>query len=88
MTLLGATQEICNDIKDINLNVVGKTYRTDILSMFAMCKFALPYMKRSASIINSCSDYPSTKGAIVTFTRSLAQQQAPNGIALKLLRPA
>jgi NAD(P)-dependent dehydrogenase (short-subunit alcohol dehydrogenase family) len=92
-------QEICNDIKDINLNVVGKTYRTDILSMFAMCKFALPHMKRGASIINSCSvaarmdnpqlvDYPSTKGAIVTFTRSLAQQQAPNGIALKLLRPA
>lgn len=48
-------QEICNDIRDINLNVVRKTYRTDILSMFAMCKFALPHMKRGASIINSCS---------------------------------
>ena len=48
-------QEICNDIRDINLNVVGKTYFTDISSMFAMCKFALPHMKRGASIINSCS---------------------------------
>lgn len=93
-----AMQEICNDIRDINLNVVGKTYRMDILSMFAMCKFALPHMKRGASIINSCPvaaridnpqlvDYPSTKVAIVTFTRSLAQQ-APNGITLMLLRPA
>ena len=50
-------------------------------------------MKRGASIINSCSvaayignsqlvDYSSTKGAIATFTRSLAQQQAPNGIRI------
>lgn len=93
-----AMQETCNDIRDINLDVVEKTYRTNILSMFAMCRFALPHIKRGASIINSCSvaahmdnpqlvDYPSTKGAIVTFTRSLVQQQAPNGIALMLLRP-
>lgn len=32
-----AMQETCNGIRDINLDVVGKTYRKNILSMFAMC---------------------------------------------------
>ena len=88
-------QEICSDIKDINLNVMGNMYRTDILSMLAMCKFAHEARRvyhqlllcRRAYGIRSCL-IPSTKGAIVTFTQSLAQQQAPNGIALMLLRPA
>jgi len=79
-----AMQEVCNDLIDINLDVVEKTYRTNVLSMFAMCKYALPQMKSGSSVVNSCSvagymgnpqlvDYSSTKGAIATFTRSLAQ---------------
>jgi len=93
-----AMQEICEDLKDIDLKTVEKTFRTNILSMFAMTKFALPHMKRGASIVNSCSvagymgnpklvDYSSTKGAIATFTRSLAQQQAPNGIRVNAVAP-
>lgn len=88
-----AMQEICNDIRDISLDVVERAYRTNILSMFVICKFVLPHMKRGASIINSCSvaaymgnpqlvDYSSTKGAIATFTQSLAQQQAPRRIRI------
>lgn len=50
-------QETCNDIRDINLDVVEKTYRTNILSMFAMRRFALPHIKRGASIINSWLTY-------------------------------
>ena len=93
-----AMQEMCDDLKDINLDVVEKTYRTNVLSMFAMTKFALPHMKRGSAIINSCSiagymgnpqlvDYSSTKGAIATFTRSLAQQQAPKGIRVNAVAP-
>jgi NAD(P)-dependent dehydrogenase (short-subunit alcohol dehydrogenase family) len=93
-----AMQETCNDLVDINLDVVEKTYRTNVLSMFAMCKYALPHMKRGSSIVNSCSvagymgnpqlvDYSSTKGAIATFTRSLAQQQAPKGIRVNAVAP-
>ena len=29
-------QEICNDIRDIILGVVEKTYRTNLFSMFVM----------------------------------------------------
>ena len=93
-----AMQEMCEDLKDINLDVVEKTFRTNILSIFAMTKLALPHMKRGSSIINSCSvaaymgnptlvDYSSTKGAIATFTRSLAQQQAPKGIRVNAVAP-
>lgn len=93
-----AMQEICNDLKDIKLEVVEKTFRTNILSIFALTKFALPHMKRGSAIVNSCSiagymgnpqlvDYSSTKGAIATFTRSLAQQQAPNGIRVNAVAP-
>lgn len=93
-----AMQEMSDDLKDIDLKVVEKTFRTNILSMFAMTKYALPHMKRGSSIVNSCSvaaymgnpqlvDYSSTKGAIATFTRSLAQQQAPKGIRVNAVAP-
>ncbi|KAF2142038.1 uncharacterized protein K452DRAFT_227474 [Aplosporella prunicola CBS 121167] len=93
-----AMQEICEDLRDIDLSVVEKTYRTNILSMFAMSKYALQHMKRGSCIINSSSvaaymgnpqlvDYSSTKGAITTFTRSLAQQQAKHGIRINAVAP-
>ncbi len=55
-----------------------------MFSFFFMTKHALQHMKRGASIINTTSvtayqghktllDYSATKGAIVTFTRSLSQ---------------
>lgn len=91
-------QEVCTDLKDIELDRVEMTFRTNILSMFAMVKFALPHMQRGTSIVNSCSvagymgnpelvDYSSTKGAIATFTRSLAQQQGPKGIRVNAVAP-
>jgi NAD(P)-dependent dehydrogenase (short-subunit alcohol dehydrogenase family) len=93
-----AMQEICEDLKDIDLDVVQKTFQLNILGMFAMTKFALQHMKRGDSIVNSTSvaaymgnptlvDYSSTKGAIATFTRALAQQQAPKGIRVNGVAP-
>ncbi|GAM87139.1 hypothetical protein ANO11243_051600 [Dothideomycetidae sp. 11243] len=91
-------QEVCNDHKDINLDVVDKTFRTNVWQMMAMTKFALPHMHRGDSIVNSCSvagymgnpqlvDYSATKGAIATFTRALAQQQAAKGIRVNAVAP-
>jgi len=91
-------QEMCQDIKDIDLDVTEKTFQTNIISMFAMSKYALKHMNRGDTIVNSASvasymsnptllDYASTKGAIVTFTRGLAQQQAKNGIRVNAVAP-
>jgi NAD(P)-dependent dehydrogenase (short-subunit alcohol dehydrogenase family) len=95
---VAAMQEMCEDIKDIDLDVTEKTFQTNIISMFAMSKYALKHMKRGDTIVNSASiasymsnpsllDYASTKGAIVTFTRGLAQQQAKNGIRVNAVAP-
>jgi len=93
-----AMQEVCTDLKDIELERVEMTFRTNILAIFAMIKFALPHMQRGSSIINSGSvagymgnpelvDYSSTKGAISALTRALAQQQAPKGIRVNSVAP-
>lgn len=46
-------QEVCTDHKDIDLEVVNKTFQTNILHMIAMSKHAIPHMPRGSSIINS-----------------------------------
>ncbi|KDR85811.1 hypothetical protein GALMADRAFT_84969 [Galerina marginata CBS 339.88] len=91
-------QIMCKSFEDIDLKNVESTFRSNILQMFAVTKFALPHLKRGSSIINTTSvtayrgsaglvDYSSTKGAILTFTRSLAAQLAPKGIRVNAVAP-
>lgn len=75
-----------------------ETFRTNILQMIALTKFAVPHLKKGSSIINTTSvtayrgspamiDYTSTKGAIVAFTRSLAKSLASKGIRVNAVAP-
>ena len=84
-------QTMEKDFANIDLDVVESTFKSNILQMFGVTKFALPHLERGASIINTTSvttfkgspamvDYTSTKGAIVGFTRALAEQLVPKGI--------
>ncbi|MGY3717594.1 SDR family oxidoreductase [Sutcliffiella cohnii] len=93
-----AEQHPQNSIEDITSAQLERTFRTNIFSFFYLTKAALPYMTAGSTIINTASvtayegnetllDYSSTKGAVVTFTRSLAKQLAPKGIRVNGVAP-
>lgn len=87
-----------NSVEDITAEQLGITFSTNILSYFFMAKSVLPYFGNGSCIINTTSvtaykgnerliDYSSTKGAIVSFTRSLALSLAKRGIRVNAVAP-
>lgn len=93
-----AEQHPQTSLLNITTAQLEKTFRTNIFSFFFMSKMVLPFLKKGASIINTASitayegheqllDYSASKGAIVTFTRSLAKSLAPQGIRVNGVAP-
>lgn len=93
-----AEQHPQNSLLNITAAQLEKTFRTNIFSYFYMTKMSLPYLKKGASIINTASitaykgneqllDYSATKGAVVSFTRSLAASLAAQGIRVNGVAP-
>ena len=87
-----------SDIADITSEEFERTYRTNIFAYFHLAKAAIPHMKPGSAIIATSSetatrapkdllDYASTKGAINTFTKSLAQQLIEKGIRVNAVAP-
>lgn len=91
-------QVYVDDIEDLSSEQFQKTFATNVFAMFWITKAALPYMPAGSSIINTTSiqsyqpspgllDYASTKGAITSFTKSLAKMLAPKGIRVNAVAP-
>lgn len=87
-------------ITQIRESELDRTFRVNIYSMFFLTAAALPHLKKrdGPTIINTTSvtayrgspqllDYSSTKGAIVSFTRSLAQSLAKDNIRVNAVAP-
>ncbi len=75
-----------------------KTFQTNIFSFFWITKYALKHLSPGSSIINSSSvtayrgsgrliEYASTKGAIISFTRSLSANLIDKNIKVNAVAP-
>lgn len=93
-----AQQHLKCEIESIGREQLEETFKSNVFSMFYVVKAAMPRLKEGSRIINTASvtaykgnasllDYSATKGAIVTFTRSLAEQLADKKINVNAVAP-
>ncbi|WP_415327262.1 SDR family oxidoreductase [Chryseobacterium sp. MMS23-Vi53] len=87
-----------DNIENMEEQNIRKTFDSNIIGMILLTKFVFPYLKQGSSVINTTSatayqgheellDYSATKGAIVSFTRSLALQAKSKGIRVNAVAP-
>ncbi len=85
-------------IEELEEKNIRKTFDSNIVGMILLTKVVFPYLKEGSSVINTTSvsayqghpellDYAATKGAIVSFTRSLALQARSKGIRINAVAP-
>jgi NAD(P)-dependent dehydrogenase (short-subunit alcohol dehydrogenase family) len=86
------------DVEKISLEQLDRSFRTNIYSYFLFTQAVLPRMPRGGVIINTTSvtayrvspkliDYSATKGAIVSFTRSLSGSLVGRQIRVNAVAP-
>jgi NAD(P)-dependent dehydrogenase (short-subunit alcohol dehydrogenase family) len=84
--------------EDLDAERVKKTLLVNVAALFNLTREALPFMKAGGAIINVASiqaykpsapilDYAATKGAVVTFTKGLAQHLIERGIRVNCVAP-
>lgn len=91
-------QQTRETLAEISTEQFDETFRTNVYALFWICQEALPYLPAGSSIINTSSiqayspspalvDYATTKAAINTFSKALAQQVAEQGIRVNVVAP-
>jgi len=86
------------ELADISTSQLIKTFSTNLFPYFWVTKAVVPHLKKGSAIINTSSvtayrgsdsliDYASTKGAIVSFTRSLSSNLVSKGIRVNGVAP-
>lgn len=87
-----------NSISDVTSAQLERTFRTNIFGCFYLTQAALPHLQSGSSIINTTSitaytghelliDYSASKGAVVSFTRSLSEALVKMGIRVNGVAP-
>ena len=85
-------------LQDITEEQLDRTFRTNIFSMFYLCKAAEEHLKPGSTVVNTTSinaykpspmllDYAATKAAIQNFTANLGQVWADKGIRVNCVAP-
>jgi NAD(P)-dependent dehydrogenase (short-subunit alcohol dehydrogenase family) len=93
-----AEQHKQEKLTNITVEQLEKTFQTNVFGYFYMTQAALPHLKKGSTIVNTTSitayrgsrhliDYSATRGAIVSFTRSLAKALVRDGIRVNGVAP-
>lgn len=93
-----AEQHEVDDLTELDAEQLERTFRTNVFSYVFMTKAALPHLGEGAAIINTTSitayrghptliDYSATRGAIVTFTRTMSRALVDRGIRVNAVAP-
>ena len=93
-----AEQHEVEGLEELEAAQLERTFRSNVFGYFFMTKAALPHMERGTAIVNTTSitaykghrtliDYSATRGAIVAFTRSMAQVLMERGIRVNAVAP-
>jgi NAD(P)-dependent dehydrogenase (short-subunit alcohol dehydrogenase family) len=93
-----AEQHPQKELTGISEEQLERTFRTNVFGYFFLTQAALPHLKAGASIVNTTSvtayrgspeliDYAATRGAIVAFTRSLADALSDKKIRVNGVAP-
>ena len=93
-----AFQMARESLQDVSTEEWDYTFKTNIYSMFWLCKAAEPHMRPGSTIVNTTSinaykphpqllAYAATKGAIQNFTANLGQSLAGKGIRVNCVAP-
>lgn len=93
-----AEQHTQDTVQEISCEQFETTFKTNFFSYFYMTKAIIPFLAKGDVIINTASvtaykgndhliDYSSTKGAIISFTRSLSQNLISRGIRVNAVAP-
>ncbi len=93
-----AVQYPQDNVSEITSKQLYKTFETNIFSYFYFAKHSLKHLCEGSVIINTASvtayrgsdhliDYSSTKGAIISFTRSLSQSLGKRKIRVNAVAP-
>ncbi len=93
-----AHQRVKDGVEEFDTEEFETTFRVNVFGMFNLCKAAMEHMKPGATIVNTTSiqaqdpsgpllAYASSKGAIITFTRGLADLAIEKGIRVNAVAP-
>jgi hypothetical protein len=93
-----AFQTVHKDVQEWDPEEFDRTYKTNVYPLFFLCRAALPKMRAGGAILTTASvqaylptgqllAYSSTKGAIVTFTKALAELASKQGVRVNAVAP-